>query len=449
MKRKFASLLVIAAILAFFSGCNYISCSDTEEDINNDGSSLSGKSDFHVDEALGLTDKCESTDNDTYENINLEDEDEQKVETETVENNSLNEDESFDDAETEAKKDFEEDTAKLQETDVIDDVSQNSDAHGIDDEFDGQAEQKHESKDRNEEANKIDGYVGALPVDADTKLEAEMLSKSPAPRLELLNPKASGVLQVSNEYAVIDYSNTSDGYVMVKYNETCESRIKAQLKCATVTYSYNITPGQWETFPLSLGSGEYTLTVYRNVVDSKYASVLSASFDAVLNDEFTAFLYPNQYVNYSNSPKTVDKAYELTKYEEDTLMKLSVIYDFVVSTIVYDKDKAKSVASGYLPVLDSVLESKKGICFDYAALMTGMLRSQGIPCKLVVGYAGSAYHAWISVWTKDSGWIDGAIYFDGISWHRMDPTFASSSGKSDTIMQYIGDGNNYTEKYLY
>ena len=28
------------------------------------------------------------------------------------------------------------------------------------------------------------------------------------------------------------------------------------------------------------------------------------------------------------------------------------------------------------------MEIKKGICFDYAALMTGMLRSQGIPCKL-------------------------------------------------------------------
>ena len=34
--------------------------------------------------------------------------------------------------------------------------------------------------------------------------------------------------------------------------------------------------------------------------------------------------------------------------------------------------------------------------------MTGMLRSQGIPSKLVVGYAGTAYHAWISVWTEET-----------------------------------------------
>ena len=100
-------------------------------------------------------------------------------------------------------------------------------------------------------------------------------------------------------------------------------------------------------------------------------------------------------------------------------------------------------------MLDTVLEKKKGICFDYAALMTGMLRSQGIPCKLVVGYAGSAYHAWISVWTEETGWLESTIYFDGQSWQRMDPTFASTGGQSAAIMKYIGDGKNYSVKYLY
>ena len=120
-----------------------------------------------------------------------------------------------------------------------------------------------------------------------------------------------------------------------------------------------------------------------------------------------------------------------------------------MSNLTYDKAKASTVKSGYLPVLDDVLAAKKGICFDYAALMTGMLRSQGVPCKLVVGYAGTAYHAWVNVWTEKDGWIDGVIYFDGTTWQRMDPTFASSSNRSETIMKYIGDGKNYTVKYLY
>ncbi len=129
--------------------------------------------------------------------------------------------------------------------------------------------------------------------------------------------------------------------------------------------------------------------------------------------------------------------------------KVEKIYDFVVGNLTYDTQKAANVKSGYLPVLDSVLSSKKGICFDYAALMAGMLRSQGVPCKLIVGYAGTAYHAWISVWTEEEGWIDGAIYFDGKEWHRMDPTFASANGGSESILEYIGDGSNYSKKYQY
>ena len=81
--------------------------------------------------------------------------------------------------------------------------------------------------------------------------------------------------------------------------------------------------------------------------------------------------------------------------------------------------------------------------------MTSMLRSQGIPSKLVVGYSGSLYHAWINVYINGVGWIDKAVYFDGKSWELMGPTFASSSKNSIRIQQYIGDGSNYTAKYAY
>ena len=91
---------------------------------------------------------------------------------------------------------------------------------------------------------------------------------------------------------------------------------------------------------------------------------------------------------------------------------------------------------------------KTGICFDYASLMTALLRTQKIPTKLVVGYSGTAYHAWISVWTEEEGWIDGVIFFDGSVWHRMDPTFASSGAGDPEIQEFILNGN-YTVKYLY
>lgn len=271
-----------------------------------------------------------------------------------------------------------------------------------------------------------------------------------APKSSMLLPQASGTKVQSNAKAAIDYSNTADGYVMVKYTAATSQKLKVIVKGPKTTYTYNLAADKaWDTYPLSDGSGAYTIGVYENVSGTKYAGVLSQSISVTLKDEFAPFVRPNQYVDYENAPKTVAKAAELVSGKTKELDKVQAVYDFVVKNIKYDKQLAATVKSGYLPVLDTVLEKKTGICFDYAALMAGMLRSQGIPCKLVVGYAGQTYHAWISVYTEENGWVEGVVYFDGTSWQRMDPTFASTGNQSSTVMQYIGDGRNYTVKYLY
>jgi len=266
---------------------------------------------------------------------------------------------------------------------------------------------------------------------------------------DILTPEASGILVAENEAAVVDYSNSTLGYVMAHYKAKTEKKLKVQVKGPSTTYTYNITPGAWETFPLSDGNGAYQVSVFENVEGTKYALVQSAAFDVTLENEFAPFLRPNQYVDYAEAELTILRAAQLTANQPETLDKVRAVYNYVVETLSYDKELAQTVQSGYLPDLDAVLEREKGICFDYAALMTGMLRSQSVPCKLVVGYAGEVYHAWISVYSEKDGWIDNVIYFDGSQWKRMDPTFASSAGQSKDILEYIGSGDNYTEKYLY
>ena len=285
--------------------------------------------------------------------------------------------------------------------------------------------------------------IGCVPIAAaleDVKAAIPMAAEMPS---------ASGQKVEKNNKASIDYSNTSDGYIMTKYTASTSNRLKVQV-VNSVTYTYDLPAGTWVTFPLSEGSGSYKVTVYeQNPATGKYATVLSVTFQVSLSDEFAPFLRPNQYVDYSTAEDTVAEAAKLLDGETDTLKKVQKIYDYVVTNLTYDQKKAATVQSGYLPVLDAVLEAKTGICFDYASLMTGMLRSQGIPCKLMVGFAGTVYHAWISVWTEEAGWVDNIIYFDGTTWHRMDPTFASSGNGSESIMKYIGNGSNYAVKFMY
>lgn len=278
--------------------------------------------------------------------------------------------------------------------------------------------------------------------------ELVALADSPVTSAEFL-PEHPGVKVKSNADAEIDYSNAADGYVMVRYKTTTSVKLKAQVKGPTTTYTYNVTAGEWIAFPLSDGKGEYKVTVLKNTTGNKYAQVLSQTVKYEPKDEFAPFLYSNQYVDFAPAVNTVAKAKELIGGETDTLKQIQVVYDYVVNNFTYDKEKAATVKSGYLPVLDEVLRSKKGICFDYAALMAGMLRSQGVPCKLVVGYAGTQYHAWISVWSPEHGWLDGAIYFNGSQWQRLDPTFASTGNSSQKIIDYIKNDSNYTIKYLY
>ena len=294
-------------------------------------------------------------------------------------------------------------------------------------------------------------YTDEAPLEeVDLEEELVALAETPPASPALLLPEASGTLVKKNTKAEIDYSNTKDGYVMVRFTAATTKRLKVQVKGPTTTYTYNLAAdGAWDTYPLSDGNGSYQVLVYENISGTKYSTVLSVSFTVTLADEFAPFLRPNQYVDYGAAPNTVAKAEELTKDKTDTLSKVTAVYDFVVKNLTYDKQLAATVQSGYLPVLDTVLAKKTGICFDYAALMTGMLRSQGIPCKLVVGYAGKAYHAWISVWSEETGWVEGVVYFNGTTWQRMDPTFASTGKQSASVMKYIGDGKNYTVKYLY
>lgn len=266
----------------------------------------------------------------------------------------------------------------------------------------------------------------------------------------VLTPTASGDSVFSNSVASIDYSNASEGYIMVKYfgsSKYSKIRITTPDKDQ---YYYNLTPGaDYVALPL-LSNGSYTFEVFESAGDSSkdFYHALDEKLKVKLTNTFGPFLYPNQYVNFSKNDKCVSKAADLASGCDTDLQVVEKVYNYVIENVTYDFDKAANVQSNYLPVPDETLKSKKGICFDYAALMCSMLRSQGIPTRLEIGYCGTAYHAWLSTYLEDIGWVSGVIYFDGSSWSLMDPTYAANHS-SKSVKKYVGDGSNYSLKYMY
>lgn len=263
-----------------------------------------------------------------------------------------------------------------------------------------------------------------------------------------LVPEASGDVTYGEGAVSIDASHTADGYVMICYQGDA-SKVKVQITApGAVTYTYTLNIGAYETFPLSEGDGGYRLDVLENVRDDMYALAFSQDIQVKLQDEFKPFLYPNQYAWFTQQDDAVAYGIKLSETSSSDLDYVEQVYQYVITNIVYDEKLAATVTGGYLPDVDRTLQTKKGICFDYASLMAAMLRSQGIPTKLQIGYSGEAYHAWISVYLTESGWVDSIIEFDGEHWSLMDPTLAASNSRS-ALKKYIGDGNNYTVKYSY
>lgn len=265
----------------------------------------------------------------------------------------------------------------------------------------------------------------------------------------LLTPNADNTEVYSSDVVTIDVSNKNQGYFMVNYfggNSTVRMQVTGP---DSITYTYLIVDrNQYQTFTFQSGDGDYLIQVFENIEGTSYAVVFSQSVTITLENQFNPFLYPNQYVDYTNSSSITSLSEQLGSDCYSDLDVVNNVYAYVIENITYDTNKAKNIETDYIPNIDDTLSSKTGICFDYASLMTALLRTQSIPTKLEVGYSGEAYHAWISTYIEGYGWIANIIEFDGEAWQLLDPTLGASNN-SDSVKQYIGDGSNYITKYTY
>lgn len=290
--------------------------------------------------------------------------------------------------------------------------------------------------------------VEESPIPASSTTQQEVILRDNTPHVP--KQEAPGTESYSNDVTAVDVSNSSKGYCMAKY---FGSNPKVKLIITgpdSVQYKYDLKEKDFIAFPFTAGDGSYSIGVYENVSGTSYSAAMKINVDVKLDDEFQPFLIPSQYVSYDEDCDTVAKGAELAKSATNDLEVVSGVYNYLIHNITYDYAKAENPPTGYISDVDSTLESGTGICLDYAAVMTSMLRSQNIPTKLEVGYAGDVYHAWISTYITDIGWVNNIIEFDGKSWKLMDPTFAANPNISEKkLREYIGDGKNYVISYEY
>ena len=247
--------------------------------------------------------------------------------------------------------------------------------------------------------------------------------------IEIPLPEASGQVVYEENGITVDASNTEDGYLMVK-GFASDTRLKVQITLNEETYTYDLNQEQeYEVYPLQMGNGTYGVQVFQQVEGTSYSLVYYTEVEVEMPDTDRVFLYPSQYVWYTNDKNAVKLSYDLCAELDSDKEKAERLYDYIVNLLTYDYEKAATVEKGYLPDVDATLQERKGICFDYSALFAAMLRAQDIPVRLAIGYVqpDNIYHAW------------NQVYLDG-EWVWMDSTFGPESAYTE---------ENYTKERQY
>ena len=120
------------------------------------------------------------------------------------------------------------------------------------------------------------------------------------------------------------------------------------------------------------------------------------------------YLAPDALVPTTGLP--ADLAVKVTEGKNAPLDKARAIYDYVFTTMRYDKTGSGWGRGDVLYACDA----KKGNCTDFHSLFIAMARSQGIPARFAIGFPLppdkhsaeiAGYHCWADFFEPQRGWI--------------------------------------------
>ena len=251
-------------------------------------------------------------------------------------------------------------------------------------------------------------------------------------------------LAAANDKAAVNASNVSLGYFGVCYTGDCDT-VKIIVQQGEKKNIYDLARekyGEYVFLPFHAGNGEYEVSVWERLYGITYKPVLQKSMDVKMDDESIPFLYPSLTVDFSKDSLATCMAEDIAQTVTSDIGFVKAVYKWVAEGIEYDYELEEAVKAGkvYRSVVDDVMVSRKGICIDYATVMASMLRSRGIPAKVVVGSVmrGNKVlfpnHTWVSAYVGSWG---------KMRWVDIDPTYGATTdwlfGMKAPLLKYIPD----------
>lgn len=195
----------------------------------------------------------------------------------------------------------------------------------------------------------------------------------------------------------IDSKGIQYGYFFAAVSEPTFKKLKLKIKKDNESLPYDLkNDGSFELFSLQLGDGIYEISLFENIVGTRYGLIGRLNINVILKNKNSCFLIPNQYVNYHEIPELTKITKQLCN-GRNKQENFNIIKNYLKTNFSYDRARATQVTKGMLPDIKRTLQTHTGICYDLASLATAMLRIMNIPAKLAIGFVDNKYHAWVEV----------------------------------------------------
>lgn len=125
----------------------------------------------------------------------------------------------------------------------------------------------------------------------------------------------------------------------------------------------------------------------------------------------------------SVTQRTRDLADSLTRYAVSPYEKTIILRDYLQNSFPYDYYPPPQ-APGTDSIDQFLFEDKRGVCEHFVSALVIMLRLEGVPARMAVGYGSGDYNqitGYYEVRANDAhAWTE--VYFPGYGWIPFDPT---------------------------
>jgi transglutaminase-like putative cysteine protease len=156
--------------------------------------------------------------------------------------------------------------------------------------------------------------------------------------------------------------------------------------------------------------------VYSDLMDRQEKLALARDYSGDLRDEQRYLQLPTL------APQIAQLAADLTRGKVKRIDKALALEHYLRTNLRYDLENRSALAED--PLFDFLFRGKAGHCEYFAAAQAVLMRSAGIPSRVVNGFRSGEYNAWSGhyiVRQSDAhSWVEG--YFQGAGWIEFDAT---------------------------